>query len=197
MQVKYLFLFISLTLILTACLTRRDAMAPMITIVDPANGTARNADDIIVRGYAMDDSGIRAIRVDNTDLLSAETYNNEPGKRLVPFAFRTGQRSDRFAANIVVEDTSGRTVTLPYELIIDTTPPTIELSEVTPLGNGYVRVVGVARDDNAVQSIVIAGATLPFIPQAEQPFNSDVPSSEVMEIVVTDSAGNATSQALQ
>jgi hypothetical protein len=197
MQVKYPLLFIALTLALSACITRRDAMAPMITIVEPANGTARNADDIIVRGYAMDDVGIRAIRVGNTNLLSAETYKNEPGKRLVPFAFRTGQRQNVFAENIVVEDTSGRTTTLPYELIIDTTPPTIELSEVTPLGNGNVRVVGVARDNNAVQSIVIAGVTLSFIPQGEQPFNSDVPTSEIMEIVVTDSAGNATSQALQ
>lgn len=196
MQVKHLILFISLTLVLTSCLTRRDAMTPMITIVDPANGTARNADDIIVRGYAMDDVGIRAIRVGGTDLLSADTYKNEPGKRLIPFAFRTGQRSDTFSENIVVEDTSGRTTTLPYELIIDTTPPTVEF-EVTPLENGYVRVAGVARDNNTVQSIVIAGVTLSFIPQAEQPFNSDVPTSETMEIVVTDSAGNAASQPLQ
>jgi hypothetical protein len=197
MQVKYQILLIGLALVLTSCLTRRDAMAPMITIVEPANGTARNADDIIVRGYAMDDGGIRSIRVGGTDLLSSDNYKNEPGKRLVQFAFKTGQRQDVFAENIVVEDTSGRTTTLPYELIIDTTPPTIELTEVTPLGNGNVRVVGVARDNNTVQSIVIAGLALPFIPQAEQPFNSDVPSSEVMEIVVTDSAGNATSQSLQ
>jgi hypothetical protein len=201
MQVKYLILFISLSLALTSCLTRRDAMAPMITIVDPANGTARNADDIIVRGYAMDDGGIRAIRVSvgdkYTDLLAADAYKSEPGKRLVPFAFRTGQRSDKFSTNIVVEDMSGRTTTLPYELIIDTAPPTIEVTEVTPLGNGNVRVAGVAKDNNTVQSIVIAGVTLSFIPQAEQPFNSDVPTSEVMDIVVTDSAGNAASQPLQ
>jgi hypothetical protein len=190
-------LFVSLALVLTSCITRRDAMAPMVTIVSPANGTARNADDIIVRGYAMDDVGIRAIRVGGTDLLSADTYKSEPGKRLVPFAFRTGQRSDTFSENIVIEDTSGRTTTLPYELIIDTTPPTIEVSEVTPLGNGNVRVTGVAKDNNSVQSIVIAGVTLSFIPQAEQPFNSDVPTSETMEIVVTDSAGNVTSQPLQ
>jgi hypothetical protein len=184
MQVKHFLLLISLALTLSACINRPDAMDPMVTIVSPANGTARNADDIIVRGYAMDDGGIRAIRVGNTDLLSTDTYKNEPGKRLVQFAF-------------VVEDMSGRTKTLPYELIIDTTPPTIEVSEVTPLGNGNVRVAGVAKDNNTVQSIVIAGETLSFIPQAEQLFNSDVPTSEVMEIVVTDSAGNAASQPLQ
>jgi hypothetical protein len=145
----------------------------------------------------MDDEGIRAIRVGNNDLLESDFYKNERGKRLIQFAFQTGQRTDKFTTNIVVEDTSGRTRTLPYELVIDITPPTIELSEVTALGNGQLRVVGVARDNNTVQSITIAGVALPFIPQAEQAFNIDVPTSETMNIVVTDSAGNETSQPLQ
>jgi hypothetical protein len=196
MQVKPFLLFIFLVLTLTACINRPDSMAPMITIVSPANGTARNADNITVYGYAMDDKGIRAIRVGNTDLLATDFYNNERGKRLIQFGFRPVQQNDKFVANIVAEDNSGRITTLPYELIIDTIPPTIELSEVTNLGNGNMRVAGIARDDNTVQSIVIAGQALSFIPQAEQSFNIDVPTSETMNIVVTDSAGNEISQPL-
>jgi Bacterial Ig domain len=169
----------------------------MITIVSPSNGTTGNADNITVRGYAMDDEGIRAIRVNDNDLLADANYTNERGKRLVQFAFRTGQRTDKFSANIIVEDSSGRTTTLSYELVIDTAPPTIEQLEVTDLGNGNLNVVGIAKDNNAVQSIVIAGVTLSFIPQAEQSFNLPVPTSENMQIEVTDSAGNVTAQALQ
>jgi hypothetical protein len=75
MRLKYLFLFTTLAFTLSACINRRDAMAPMITIVSPANGTADNADNITVYGYAMDDEGIRAIRVGNNDLLESDFYS--------------------------------------------------------------------------------------------------------------------------
>ncbi len=169
----------------------------MITIVSPANGTTRSSGDLTVRGYAMDDGGIRAIRVGNTDLMTFDVLKNDQGKKLVEFAFNASLSSDRFSQNIVAEDTSGKTTTLPYELVIDTTPPTIEVTEARDLGNGSMRVVGTARDNIAVQSITIAGVPLSFIPQAEQPFNLDVPTSETMEIVVVDSAGNAVPQPLQ
>lgn len=171
-------------------------MEPMITIVDPANGTTKNSGELTVRGYAMDDGGIRAIRVGETDLLANDYYKNDRGKKLVQFAFQARLSTDKFSTDITVEDTSGRTKTLPYELVIDTLPPTIEITQTTNLGNGNMRVVGIARDNIAVQSIDIAGVVLSFIPQAEQPFNTDVPTSENMQITVTDSAGNTASQPL-
>jgi hypothetical protein len=174
-------------------------MEPMITIVEPANGTTKNTGTngaLTVRGYAMDDVGVRAIRVGETDLLADDYYKNDRGKKLIQFAFQARLTTDRFSQNITVEDTSGRTKTLPYELVIDTVPPTIEITEATDLGNGTMRVVGIARDNIAVQSIDIAGSALPFIPQAEQPFNTDVPTSENMQITVTDSASNTVSQPL-
>jgi hypothetical protein len=119
--------FVFLCFILTSCITRSDAMAPMITIVEPASGTTRSADKLIVRGYAMDDSGINAIRVSvnnaESDLLSADQYKNERGKKLINFAFGVNQAGDQFAANIVVDDTTGRSTTLPYTIIIDNTKP--------------------------------------------------------------------------
>jgi hypothetical protein len=197
MQVKQLITFIVLFLILTACVSRRDAMEPMITIVDPANGTTGNSGNIRVEGYAMDDGGITAIRVGDVDLMQSDVLRNDRGKKLVEFAFQANlSDTERFSRNITVEDTSGRTKTLLYELVIDKTPPTIEITEARDLGNGTMRVVGIARDNIAVQSIDIAGVPLPFISQAEQPFNTDVPTSESMQIVVMDSAGNAASQPL-
>jgi hypothetical protein len=197
MRVKHFILFIVLMFSLTACISRRDAMAPVVTIVSPANGTTKNSGNLIVRGYAMDDGGIRAIRVGNSDLMQSDVLKNDRGKKLVEFAFQANLSTDKFSTAITVEDNSGKTTTLPYELVIDTQPPTIEITEASDLGNGNMRVVGIARDNITVQSIDIAGVVLSFIPQAEQPFNTDVPTSETMQITVTDSAGNPTSQPLQ
>jgi hypothetical protein len=196
MQVKHLLTFVFLALTLSACFSRRDAMAPMITIVSPANGTSKNSGNLLVRGYAMDDGGIRAIRVGDSDLMQSDVLKNERGKKLVEFAFQANLTTDKFSRNITVEDTSGKTTTLPYELSIDTTKPTIEVTETRDLGNGSINVVGVARDNIAVQSIDVAGVALSFIPAAEQPFNLSVPTSENMQIVVKDSAGNEATQAL-
>ncbi len=198
---RFLFTFSLLALILTGCITRSDAMAPRITIVEPASGTTRSADNLVVRGYAMDDSGINSIRVNvndkETELLDSEQLKNEKGKKLINFGFRANQVGDRFLANIVVDDTTGRTTTLPYELIIDTIKPTIEITGVTDLGDNRLRVVGIARDNDKVKSIVIAGQALSFLPQAEQPFDQEVDIIETMTIDVTDNAGNTESVPIQ
>jgi hypothetical protein len=58
-------------------------------------------------------------------------------------------------------------------------------------------VVGIARDNDKVKSIVIAGQELSFIPQAEQRFDHAIDVTENMTIDVTDSAGNTESIPLQ
>ena len=118
-------------------------------------------------------------------------------KNLINFGFRANQVGDRFLANIVVDDTTGRTTTLPYELIIDTIKPTIEITGVTDLGDNRLRVVGIASDNDKVKSIVIAGQALSFLPQAEQPFDQEVDIIETMTIDVTDNAGNTESVPIQ
>lgn len=198
---RILLLAILLAFTLSACITRSDAMAPRITIIEPASGTTRSASQLIVRGYAMDDHGIKSIRVgvnnSEADLLTADQYRNEKGKKLIHFAFSVNQVGDQFSANIVVEDTNGRSTTLPYTIMIDNTKPTIELTSVTNLGNGRLRVVGVARDNDKVKSIRIAGQTLSFIAQPEQRFDQDIEITERMTIEVTDSAGNSESMPIQ
>ena len=198
---RFLFMSSLLALILTGCITRSDAMAPRITIVEPASGTTRSAEKLVVRGYAMDDSGINSIRVgvnnSETDLLTSEQLKSEKGKKLINFAFSVNQVGDKFAANIVVDDTTGRSTMLPYELIIDTIKPTIEITSVTDLGNNRLRVVGVARDNDKVKSIMIAGQPLTFVPQTEQRFDQDIDVVEIMTIEVIDNAGNTESVPIQ
>jgi hypothetical protein len=197
MSAKHLLLGITLTFMLSACISRRDAMAPMITIVEPASGSARSVDNLFVRGYAMDDEGVSAIRVGDTDLLSADVFKSQKGKKLVYFGFQPSNVGETFSTNIVAEDTTGRTTTLPYELIIDTSKPSIEISSVTAMEDGRLRVVGIARDNDKVKRIVIAGQELSFIPQAERQFAQEVDVSETMTIDVTDSAGNTESVPIQ
>jgi hypothetical protein len=65
------------------------------------------------------------------------------------------------------------------------------------LGNGRLRVVGIARDNDKVKSVTIAGQALSFIPQAEYRFDRDIDVVENMTIDVEDSAGNTESIPVQ
>lgn len=183
--------------LLAGCMSRSDALAPVVSITEPKSGAVRTADRLEVRGYAMDDEGIRAIRVDGSDLLQSETYRDERGKRLILFRFGIqGLTEGERVTRIEVEDRHGRTSRLDFGLRIDTTPPTVEL-EATPLADGRLRVTGTARDNTSVTSVVIADAPMQFIAGPEVPFSIDVAAGEGAAIVVTDSAGNRISRALR
>lgn len=183
--------------LLTGCMSRDDAIAPIVTIYDPPAGAVRRVVDSRVCGYAMDDEGVASIRVGNSELLSNEAYQSERNKSLIEFCFRIVQQSaDVFASTIVVEDTSGRSTTLNYELQLDTTPPTLELREVTQLSGDRLRVSGLARDNDLVKSITVAGQSVPFVAVAEKEFSLDIPAGGDLTIVVEDRAGNTYSQPL-
>ncbi len=184
-------------LLLSGCLDRQDAMAPIIAIYDPPSGTVQSLSTPNVFGYVMDDVGIRSIKVDQVDLLEAPAYASERGKKLIQFGFRLaeGQEGD-FSATITAEDVNGRTTTMAYVLQIDQTPPTIELFDVSRVSGNRLRISGIARDNIAVKSIEVAGVVVPFFPSTEQAFNLDVDITDNMQIVVTDEAGNRTVQQL-
>ena len=66
-----------------------------------------------------------------------------------------------------------------------------------PLGDGRLRVQGVARDDTGVLSIRINELPLTFSPALEHTFEIDVEAIEGGAVVVEDGAGNRTVRALQ
>lgn len=183
--------------LLAGCMSRPDSLAPIVSITEPKSGAVRTAERLEIRGYAMDDEGIRSIRVDGSELLDAEAYRQERGKKLILFRFgirglTEGERTTR----IVVEDTRGRSSTLDFELRIDTTPPTVELT-TTALPDGGLRVSGTARDNTSVSAIQIADSPMQFIAGPEVPFSIDVTADDGATITVTDSAGNATTRPLR
>lgn len=178
---------------LAGCISRSDALPPLVAIREPKAGTTRTTANLRIVGYAMDDRGIAEIRVDGTDLLSYDVYAGERGKRFVEFAFTIPDlRDGETVSRIVVVDSEGRTAALDYTLTIDTTPPTLELTQVTELGGGRLRVEGTARDNREVSSIRIDDVPLQFTPAPEQLFSLDVNAGPDARVVVEDSAGNRT-----
>lgn len=185
-----LLLLLFLPAVLTACLNRGDSFSAIVTITEPKAGTARSSDTIDIFGYAMDDRGVAAIRVDGNDLLASPQFTSEKGMRLVHFGFRgITSREGVITYQIEVEDVDGHVTTLPYSLTVDTTPPTLEL-EATSAGGGRYNLKGVARDNLLVSSIRIGGVPVSIVPAAEVPFefNNIDPESNVIEVI--DSAGN-------
>ena len=178
------------TLLLSGCMQRGDSLGPIISITEPKAGTVRSDELLDIYGYAYDDRGITAIRVNGTDLLQFEANRSAYGTSLIQFAFRgSPDREGEVEFLIEVEDTSGRVSTLPYALRIDTTPPTLEL-EAQALGSGRYRVSGVARDNTSVSAIRLGGQPLQFVPGPEVTFEFNSVALEEPIVEVVDSAGN-------
>ena len=194
MQHSLLFTFLAMTCLLGGCLSRGDALSPIVS-TDPANGTVRRVDNLQVNGYALDDEGIAAIRVNNVDLLDAPNFQDERGKKLVQFGFRPAAQNNRFVSTIVVEDTSGNVTTNNYELQVDNEPPSLTF-ETTSLGENRLRVSGTATDNDLVEAISVAGQRLSFVAAAERAFEQDVTIGEDATIRVEDRAGNVVTEPL-
>ena len=194
---QLVFLLLPAALLLSSCMSRPDSLAPIISITEPKSGATRSSEVLDIYGYALDDEGVAAIRVNGTDLLQFEQNATARGKSLIQFAFRgSPDREGDVEFLIEVEDNSGRVTVLPYTLRIDTTPPTLEL-EAEALGGGRYRVRGVARDNTTVSSIRLGGQPLQFVPSAETSFEfSNIALSEPV-IEVVDSAGNRIEQRIQ
>lgn len=184
--------------LLTSCVGRPDSLAPRIAITDPRSGATRSTEALTISGYAMDDSGIASIRVDGADLLADPLYANERGKGLVNFAFTKPNVADGELTMVLeVTDVNGRTSSETYVLTLDATPPTVELTTVEALGNGRLRVEGVARDNIALSSVRINDVPLAFTPGAEFTFSVLVNAVPDGQVVVEDGAGNRTAAPLQ
>ena len=183
---------------LVGCIERGDAMPPSVAIREPRSGTTRTTENLRIVGYAFDDEGIAAVRVDGVDLLAAPAYAGEKGKRLVEFFFTIRDLTDgNVTVLIEAEDIRGRVTVVPYRLQLDSTPPTFEMTSVTSLGGGRLRVEGVARDNTLVTSVLINGIPLAFTPAPEHAFRVDVADVADGEVVVEDAAGNVTRRPLR
>jgi hypothetical protein len=185
-------------LLATACVERGDAMPPSVSIREPRSGTTSATENLRIVGYAFDDEGIAAVRVDGVDLLATSAYESERGKKLIEFFFTIRDLTDGDVTVLIeAEDARGRVTVMPYRLRLDSTPPTVELTSITPLGSGRLRVEGVVRDNTQVTSVLINGIPLAFTPAPEHAFRVDVADVAGGEVVVEDAAGNVNRRPLR
>jgi hypothetical protein len=184
-------------LLLSACLHRADSLSPVVAITNPTSGTVRSAADLMISGYALDDAGISAIRVNGQNLLASNVYKGERGKKLVQFQFIPSKVDQgQWAAKIKVEDTAGRTTTLPYTLQIDTTKPTLKLSALESVDSTHVRVAGEASDNIMLKSVTVDGTELLYAPVKDKAFSLTVAKKRTITVTAEDQAGNKTTQTL-
>jgi len=185
-------------LLATACVERGDAMPPSVSIREPRSGTTSATENLRIVGYAFDDEGVAAVRVDGVDLLATSAYESERGKKLIEFFFTIRDLTDGDVTVLIeAEDARGRVTVMPYRLRLDSTPPTVELTSITPLGSGRLRVEGAVRDNTQVTSVLINGIPLAFTPAPEHAFRVDVADVADGEVVVEDAAGNVTRRPLR
>jgi len=190
-------LAVMLSLLSVGCAGRGDAMAPMVAIREPRSGATSTTENLNIIGYAFDDEGIHAIRINGLNLLASPAYASEYGKRLVEFRFSTTSSDDGDISVVIeAEDIRGNVTVLPYQLILDSTPPTLEILSATTLSNGRLRLEGIARDNTLVTSVRINGIPLAFTPAAEHTFRVDVVVVNGGEVVVEDAAGNVTRRSI-
>lgn len=196
--VRVSLLFVILASLLTACFGRKDSALPQITITEPRSGAISSSSNLRIRGFASDDSGIAQIIVDGSDLLASPVYESERGKRLIEFAFSKPDLQDgELTIALAVVDTSGKRIEHDYTIILDATPPTVELTNVTNTSSTQVRVEGIAKDNIGLSSIRINGVPLAFPSGASEfQFSVLVERVENGEVIVEDGAGNRTVRSL-
>ncbi len=195
---RAVFTAVAALLLMTACVERGDAMPPTVSIREPRSGATSATENLRIVGYAFDDEGVAAVRVDGVDLLATSAYESERGKNLVEFFFTIRDLTDGDVTVLIeAEDAGGRVTVMPYRLRLDSTPPTVELTSVTSLGSGRLRVEGVVRDNTQVTSVLINGIPLAFTPAPEHAFRVDVADVADGEVVVEDAAGNVTRRPLR
>jgi hypothetical protein len=185
-------------LLLSGCLGRSDAIPPMVGIREPKNGTTNASNDLRIVGYAMDDQGVEAVRVNGVDLLDSAVYAGERGKRFVEFAFAMPNLNDGLSTSrIEVEDVTGRKAVLNYDLQIDNEPPTLEIVAFERRENGRIAVEGVARDNLRVSGITINNVPVQFTPATEHRFELNLPAGDPDVVLVEDGAGNRIERVLE
>lgn len=196
--VRVSLLLVILASLLTACFGRKDSALPQITITEPRSGAISSSSNLRIRGFASDDSGIAQIIVDGSDLLASPVYESERGKRLIEFAFSKPDLQDgELTIALAVVDTSGKRIEHDYTIILDATPPTVELTNVTNTSSTQVRVEGIAKDNIGLSSIRINGVPLAFPSGASEfQFSVLVERVENGEVIVEDGAGNRTVRSL-
>lgn len=176
--------------LLGGCAREVDAFRPRVIITEPEASTISRQTSAVVRGYAMDDTGVRQILVNGQPLKL-----REGSRKIVPFAFKTAVAGQ--SANYTIEaiDDSGQRTRVELPLRYDPVPPKLEITKFEREGK-TMRVTGIATDNTKVVSVTVDGGKLGVSAGRRVPFYAEA-TGVYVDIVVTDAAGNKQSKRVQ
>ena len=176
-------LLLGLSVLLAGCSPRQDTFKPLIVITSPDGGSASATRSFLVKGYVVDDQGVKTLEVQKVAVKL-----DAPGEKIQPFSFRTliqGQKADYL---IQATDTSGNVATLTLPVRVDTVKPSVKVTKLERDGQ-TLRVTGVATDDQKVAQVIVDGNRLNITPGTRVEFYAET-TGTVAEIEARDAAGN-------
>lgn len=175
---------------LVSCSRTVDNFAPRISITSPEGGASKTKVAVIA-GYAMDDTGITKL-----------TLNDKPLQRtggtdkIAYFKINTDLTAGKGQYIIKAYDREGHVGTSTLNLKVDSQKPTLSIKSFERGRGGVLRVTGVATDNVQVAAVLIDGKPATISPQKRVNFQGQT-TGLYADIEVRDSAGNKATLRLQ
>ncbi|WP_034384588.1 hypothetical protein [Deinococcus sp. YIM 77859] len=171
--------------LLGGCARTTDTFKPRIVITSPDGSGVERARTFTVKGYVLDDQGVKRITVDGKSIAL------QPGSRKIAhFSFEAQATGTRRQYTIGAVDFAGNKSTLVLPIAVDSTPPTVRVTRFERDGN-LIRVTGVATDNQRVAQVVVDGNRLNITPGTQVDFYAET-TGVYADLQVTDGAGNVT-----
>lgn len=178
-------LLFPLAVLLGACNRTLDTFQPRIVITSPDGGGVSRAQDFVVKGYVLDDQGVKKLTVEGRPIpLQGGTA------KLANFVFKTQIQGSRGEYTIRARDAAGNESVLRLPVSVDGTNPVIKVTRFERERN-VIRVTGVATDDNRVAQVVVDGNRLNITPGPRVDFYAET-TGVYADIEVRDAVGNVT-----
>jgi hypothetical protein len=190
-SVRRLLLTSSLFLSLAACARDTDSFSPQIVITSPASGAVTPSPNLEVKGYVIDDTGVRKLVLNGSqDLMAKPPLNAFVGRKLIKFSIPL---RDIEAGSSIFElralDMNGREGKRELELRVDTQKPKVEIDTLSGQ-ESTVTISGRATDNIKVLRVSVNGAALNVSPSSSVTFYASVPRTRYVRVMVEDSVGN-------
>lgn len=171
--------------LLGGCARTADTFKPRIVVTSPDGSGVGRARNFTVKGYVLDDHGVKRITVDG------KAIPLQPGSRKIAhFAFEAQVTGTRGQYVIGAVDAAGNRSTLVLPVAVDGTPPAVKVTRFERDGN-VVRVTGVASDNNRVAQVLVDGNRLNITPGTRVDFYAET-TGVYADLQVVDGAGNVT-----
>ena len=182
-------------LALAGCARNRDNFNPQIVIVDPPAGAVRQTERFEVRGYALDDRGIRHLYILGRDgpvdlLRDGSPLAPQRGQKLVRFSFPAiSSSSGSVAYQVRAVDVNGRETQRELHLVVDREAPKLTIDTFEGQAD-TVTIAGRAGDNVKVARVLVNGQPLNISPGPKVDFYAETPRTRIVTVIVLDGAGN-------